>query len=133
MDTIVILGAGQFGRAASRLSNLDHLRILAFGDNAKKLWGTAIGGVKVCSVEDAVGLRPDLILIGVTDRDRTGQLKDQALRAGFTGRFLLLGDLYQYFDIRSATLLTWRTACSNERSPATWQSWACTRAIPPGS
>ena len=104
MDTIVILGAGLFGRAASRLSNLDHLRILAFGDNAKKLWGTAIGGVKVCSVEDAVGLRPDLILIGVTDRDRTGQLKDQALRAGFTGRFLLLGDLYQYFDIRSATL-----------------------------
>lgn len=103
MDTIVILGAGQFGRAASRLLDHDHLRLLAFGDNARRLWGTKLNGTVICSVEDAVGMGPDLILIGVTDQDRTDQLKRQAVRAGFTKRFLLLRDLYHYFDIRSAT------------------------------
>ncbi len=104
MDTIVILGAGQSGRAASRLLNYDHLRLLAFGDNAERLWGTRMNGTVVCSVEDAIKLEPDLILIGVTDQDRTGQLKRQAIQAGFDKVFLFLRDLYRYLDIRSATL-----------------------------
>lgn len=104
MDTIIILGAGQFGRAASRLLNRDRLQLLAFGDNAERLWGTALNGVRVCSVEEAVKLAPDLILIGVTDQERTSQLKSQAIAAGFSKSFLYLSDLYRYLDIRSATL-----------------------------
>lgn len=104
MNTIVILGAGQFGRCASHLLNTNTLRLLAFGDNNQNLWGEKIEGVPVCSVEEAAALKPDFILIGVTDNTRTEQLKQQALQAGYEGEFLLLSQLYAHFDIRSATL-----------------------------
>lgn len=104
METIVILGAGQFGRAAASLLNTDSLNLIAFGDNNPHLQGTRIRQIPVLSVEQAVQLRPDHIFIGVVDETRTGQLRSQAEAAGFHGRFLLLGDLYRQLDIRSATL-----------------------------
>ena len=105
MKTIIILGAGQFGRTARLLLNTSQLKLLAYGDNNSALWDTVLDGIPVCSVEQAAAMSPDLMLIGVTDRKRTGALRHQALQAGFQGDFLLLGDLYTYFDIRSATLL----------------------------
>lgn len=105
MKTIIILGAGQFGRTARLLLNTSQLKLLAYGDNNSALWDTVLDGIPVCSVEQAAAMSPDLMLIGVTDRERTGALRRQALQAGFQGDFLLLGDLYTYFDIRSATLL----------------------------
>lgn len=104
MKTIIILGAGQFGRTARLLLNTSHLRLLAYGDNNTRLWNTVLDQVPVCSVEQAVAMEPELALIGVTDRARTEALREQALAAGFHGDFLLLGDLYTQFDIRSATL-----------------------------
>lgn len=105
MKTIIILGAGQFGRAARLLLNTGRLQLLAYGDNNPALWNTVLDGVLVCSVEQAVSMSPDLLMIGVTDQARTDALRRQALQAGFRGSFLLLGDLYAQFDIRSATML----------------------------
>ena len=33
MKTVIILGAGQFGRAVSRLLNTEQMDLIAFGDN----------------------------------------------------------------------------------------------------
>lgn len=108
MKTLVILGAGQFGRAAANLINEGNVDLLAFADNSEKLQGKAmmVGGrkVSVLAVRDALALKPDLVLIGVTDKERGGQLTEQARREGFDGKFLLLKDLYEQLDIRSATL-----------------------------
>ena len=105
MDTIIILGAGQFGQACAGLINTAHTKLAAFGDNNPSLRGSRIAGVPVMSVEDAVLLQPDCAFIAVTDAARTAQLKSQAEAAGFKGEFLLLDRLYRRFDIRSATLL----------------------------
>ncbi|MDO4328763.1 MAG: TylF/MycF/NovP-related O-methyltransferase [Lachnospiraceae bacterium] len=104
MNTIVILGAGQFGRTAASLLNTNHLKLLAFGDNNPKLQGTSIQQVPVLSVEQAVQLKPDYLLTGVIDEVRSGQLRSQAVAAGFQGTWILLGDLYRQLDVRSATL-----------------------------
>lgn len=110
MKTLVILGAGQFGRAASNLLNYSNLSLAAFGDNNPNLQGTSIrhpvlGDIPVISVEEAVELRPDIALISVTDELRSSKLCLQAKEAGFSGELLFLGDFYRNFDIRSATLL----------------------------
>lgn len=55
-------------------------------------------------MDQAVRLEPDYIITGVTDPARSGQLKSQAVHSGFHGEFILLRDLYEQFDIRSATL-----------------------------
>lgn len=113
METVIILGAGQFGRGAARLLNQENMALLAFGDNNPVLHQlteserTEKGfpaNVPVLPVEKALSLKPDYIITGVTDPLRSGQLKEQALELGYEGRFLMLSQLYRYFDIRNATL-----------------------------
>lgn len=113
METVIILGAGQFGRGAARLLNQENMALLAFGDNNPVLHQlteserTEKGfpaNVPVLPVDEALSLKPDYIITGVTDPLRSGQLKDQALELGYEGRFLMLSQLYRYFDIRNATL-----------------------------
>ena len=113
METVIILGAGQFGRGAARLLNQENMALLAFGDNNPALHQlteserTEKGfpaNVPVLPVDEALSLKPDYIITGVTDPLRSGQLKDQALELGYEGRFLMLSQLYRYFDIRNATL-----------------------------
>ena len=90
MDTIIILGAGQFGQACAGLINTASTRLLAFGDNNASLWGSSLEGIPVVSVEEAVRLTPDCALIAVTDKERTDCLLTQAEKAGFSGQFLFL-------------------------------------------
>jgi O-methyltransferase len=104
MNTLIILGAGQFGRKAAYLFKRETIQILAFGDNNSALWGKRIAGFPVMPVAQALRLGAELALIGVTDPERTRALKEQALVEGFQGRFLLLEELYRFFDVRSATL-----------------------------
>lgn len=104
MNTIIILGAGQFGQACAGLINTAYTKILAFGDNNRSLYGSELARIPVMSVEQAVQRHPDYAFVAVTDNTRTEQLKEQAVKAGFQGSFLLLGELYHRFDIRSATL-----------------------------
>lgn len=113
MNTIVILGAGQFGRSAVSLLNRENMNCLAFGDNNASLHHLSEqdrirkgfpAGIPVLPVEEALSLRPDYVMIGVTDSLRSGQLKEQAEEWGYEGRFLMLSQLYRQFDIRSAVL-----------------------------
>lgn len=104
MNTMIILGAGQFGRACANLVNTANITLLAFGDNNSSLWGNILGYTSILSVEDAVALRPDYAMIAVTDESRTAQLQEQASAFEFQGQFVLLKHLYRQFDIRSATL-----------------------------
>ncbi len=108
MQTIIILGAGQFGKAVSDLIDPNQFKIQAFGDNAPSLWNTeiqtALGKVPVVSVEQAAALKPDLILIAVRDTTRSQMLMDQVKTAGYEKKCMLLHELYRTFDIRSAVL-----------------------------
>lgn len=104
MNSLVILGAGQFGRACSSLINTEFFRLIAFGDNSPSLRGTFLKEIPVLSVEDAIASRPDCILIAVSGQERSDALLHQAQEAGFRGKVLFLQDLRQLLDIRSAVL-----------------------------
>ena len=113
MKTVIILGAGQFGRGISRLLNTEYMELVGFGDNDPSLYHLNKtekqergfpADVPILSVDQAVRLEPDYIITGVTDPARSGQLKSQAVHSGFHGEFILLRDLYEQIDIRSATL-----------------------------
>ncbi len=108
MQTLIILGAGQFGRSCVSLINRNHYDLLAFGDNNSSLWGTDIstplGSVPVISVGEAARLQPDLMLIAVSDTERSHALMQQTAEAGYQNQFLMLQDLYHTLDVRSATL-----------------------------
>lgn len=104
MQTMIILGAGQFGRAFANLLNTSEYSLLAFGDNNPALWGTTINQIPVVSIPQAISFEPDCLLIGVIDQKRTAELYRQAFSIGFRGEFFRLSQLYQLLDIRSATL-----------------------------
>ena len=104
MKTLIILGAGPFGRACANLLNDKHLHLLAFADNNPTLHGTFIRHIPVISVEHAVRQTPNIFLIGVMGHDRTQELKEQVHTLGFRGTFMTVEELYQTYDIRSATL-----------------------------
>ncbi len=104
MQTMIILGAGQFGRTITYLLNKNQIQVLAFGDNNQKLWHTTFNHIPILSISDAINLQSDYCLISVSGFDRIESLKKQAIDAGFKGQFIILSDLIHYFDIRSATL-----------------------------
>lgn len=104
MKTICILGAGQFGRAAAHIINTNQYQILSFGDNNSALHGTSIERIPVMSIEESVQLNPELILIGLMGDDRTLSLTSQATNAGYQGDFITIQNMYELFDIRTATL-----------------------------
>ena len=87
MQTIIILGAGQFGKAVSDLIDPNQFKLQAFGDNSPFLWNTeiqtAFGKVPVVSIEQAAAFKPDLILIAVSDAARSQMLMDQVKTAGY--------------------------------------------------
>ena len=121
MQTLIILGAGQFGRSFVGLVNRNQFQLLAFGDNNQTLWNTglstALGTVPVISVEQAAKLQPDLMLIAISDMTRTQALMDQAIQAGYQNSFLKLPDLSRILDIRSATLHRMANRITEQRIP----------------
>ena len=121
MQTLIILGAGQFGRSFVSLINRNYYDLLAFGDNNSSLWNTdiatALGSVQVISVEQASRLQPDLMLIAVSGDDRSQALIQQAKDAGYRNQFLSLQDLYHTLDIRSATLHRMADRINSQKIP----------------
>jgi O-methyltransferase len=101
MKTVVILGAGQMGRAVCKLLNPNSMEVAAFGDNNPDIWDYN-ADIQVLPVSEALMANPDLVLIGVLDEERSTQFKVQAREAGYHGEIMTLGGLYNYFDIRSA-------------------------------
>jgi O-methyltransferase len=99
MKTVVILGAGQMGTSICKLLNPNNMKVAAFGDNNPDTWN-ATGTIPVLPVLEALKTKPDLVLIGVLDEERSAQLKTQVSEAGC--HVMGLSELHDYFDIRSA-------------------------------
>jgi len=125
MKTVVIAGAGQIGSAAADLLDANRIKLLAFADNDSSKWTGSINGhtdgsrqtdircsdinacscgIPVMSFEKAVGLSPDIFLIGVLDQERSAALSDQIKGYGFRGQIMLMKELHDMFDIRTAEL-----------------------------
>ncbi|MBQ9059793.1 MAG: hypothetical protein IJ128_01445 [Firmicutes bacterium] len=105
MKGILIIGAGQMGRAAAGLLDPNRVRVLAFGDNDPGKWTQeGPGTVLVCSVEKGLTLQPEEVLISVLGQDRACDLARQVREAGFEGPVRFLRDSYELFDIRSRCL-----------------------------
>lgn len=102
MKTVVILGAGQMGKAARNLLNPNRLELVAVGDNNPAVWDYD-AEVQILPVAEALMADPDIVLIGVLDNERTEQLVGQAQGLGYTGPIMRLGDVYTSFDLRGAT------------------------------
>lgn len=83
METLVIMGAGQFGRAAVSLINRDFFSILAAADQDSRLWGTSLEGIPVMSFPEAMALKPDTLLISVSGRDRRETMKGLSVNTDF--------------------------------------------------
>ena len=82
MNTLAILGAGQFGRACLTLLNQNNYRVTVFGDNNVQLAGTSVFNIPVVSVEQALASRPDMAIVSVKGGSRTQQLRAQAQKSG---------------------------------------------------
>ena len=102
MQQIILLGAGQMGRSAMQLVNRAHREVIAFADNNPRLQGTDFCGCPVVSVEQAVAMAPDGILIAVAGEERTVQLRQQLQQLGYSGRVETLADFSRMLDIRAA-------------------------------
>ena len=98
----MILGAGQRGKAARNLLNLNRMELVAIGDNNPKVWDYD-AEIQILPVAEALQANPDRVIIGVLDDERTGQLIHQARSLGYQGRIMALGDVYSTFDLRAAT------------------------------
>ncbi|MDL2219923.1 TylF/MycF family methyltransferase [Ruminococcaceae bacterium OttesenSCG-928-O06] len=103
MKTIVILGAGQAGRAAAALLNASNMQLLAFGDNAPAAQN-ATAEVPVLPVAEALARAPDLVLISVVGEERRAALRGQVQAFGYEGEVAEFATLRERFNIRTATL-----------------------------
>ncbi len=120
MKTLVILGAGQFGKTCSLLFNTREYHLTAFGDNNPKIRNTFFAHplgmqIPILPIPEALAQKPDAVLIGVIGAERTDQLTAQARSLSYGGTILTLQDFYEQLDIRSATLLRMadRLRCRN--------------------
>lgn len=100
---MVILGAGQVGRAAEALLDWNTVCLCAFGDNSPAAWN-AEACPPVLPVDQALATGPELVLLGVLDQERSCQLERQARALGYSGPLLSLGQLAGCLDIRGAVL-----------------------------
>ena len=102
MKTMILIGAGQMGRAALRLINRTTCEVTAFADNSKVLQGGTLCGLPILSVEEAAAQQPDCILVAVAGEERTEQLRSQLRELGCTSEIRTLAEYQQALDIRGA-------------------------------
>lgn len=98
--TAVIIGAGQMGRVFSELVDPNTFEITGYGDNDQSKW-TDKKERRVMSVEEAVDMDPDVVLIGVAGNSRTAELKQQVISSGYSRPVVSAAELKGMFDIRS--------------------------------
>lgn len=104
MQRLIILGAGQFGRACAALINRAHYELYAFADNNPALTGASAMGIPVLPVAQALAGAPDAAVIGVRGEKRAAALRAQVRSLGFTGKLYDFDALSTLFDIRGAVL-----------------------------
>lgn len=102
-EKIAIFGAGQAGLMASMWipSSVD---LLCFIDNDPKKQGTILRGFPVVSLDAALLMEPDTILLCVLNREAEKKIRTQIALSEFLGTCLSVGDLKEVQDIRLAAL-----------------------------
>lgn len=99
---IALFGAGQAGRMAAAWLPA-RTQLLCFIDNAPEKQGTALDGVPVLSLEGALALAPDAILLTILNRESAAQVRDELSRR-FSGIVWDVRELQQLLDLRLAAL-----------------------------
>lgn len=102
MKKIVMIGAGQMGKAAAALINNRTYELLAFGDNRAS---GNIYGIPILTVEAALRLQPQMVILTVRGNDWEKELERQVRSLGFTGKIIQLSKFLEIMDMRKAVLL----------------------------
>lgn len=111
----VLFGSGQVGQMVRRLMGTDY-KILCFADNNEAKWGTKILGIPVLSPAESLALSPQVIILCVTDPERTGQMSAQLASLGFQGT-LLTPETLRIFDSRAAIMRLLAEQLAYEKIP----------------
>ena len=114
MKRIVIAGAGQMGLALAQLMNPNESLFVGFAENDSVKWTMLDGAYPdgdtlyprpyVFSVETAVELNPDQIIIGITGAIRGKEIEEQLKNLGYKGAVTFADDLKGIFDIRGRSV-----------------------------
>ncbi|MDD4200549.1 MAG: macrocin O-methyltransferase [Eubacteriales bacterium] len=102
MKKVIIIGAGQMGRAVKEMLNPNEMKFLGFADNDSGKWTEK--EPKVFPIKAAVDMEPDVIIISVLGEERARELKEQIRICRFYGDILFLNDLKKIFDIRTSCI-----------------------------
>lgn len=103
MKRTVLVGAGQFGRAAVHLLDPDQWEICAFADNHPDNWDrTAVP--PVLPLPEALDLHPDAVMITMKGEERFREVSAQLRRMGWKGEILDFSSRTAGFSLRSGVL-----------------------------
>lgn len=103
MKRTVLVGAGQFGRAAEHLLHPDLWEICAFADNHPDNWDrTAVP--PVLPLPEALDLHPDAVMITMKGEERFREVSSQLRRMGWKGEILNFASAVEGFSLRSGVL-----------------------------
>lgn len=99
----VIFGAGQAGIMSAKWLPAN-VHLLAYADNNEKKQGTAVERIPVMSLEEALSLSPDEIVIAVLNREAEENVTAQIREAGYSGMVISAGQVGQFQDLRLASM-----------------------------
>lgn len=100
---IAIFGAGQAGRMVQTWLPATQ-ELLCFIDNNKEKQGKMLDGLPVLSLEEALRLQPEEIILAILNAEAERLIRKQIGAAGFTGVCTDLGSLRAIQDVRLAAL-----------------------------
>lgn len=100
---IAIFGAGQAG-AMVRTWLPAAQEVLCFIDNDKEKQGKVLDGLPVMSLEEALRLHPEEIILAILNAEAEQLIRKQIEAAGFSGDCIRLGSLRAIQDVRLSAL-----------------------------
>lgn len=100
---IAIFGAGQAG-AMVRTWLPAAQEVLCFIDNDKEKQGKMLDGLPVLSLEEALRLQPEEIILAILNAEAERLILKQIEETGFTGTYTCLGSIRELQDVRLSAL-----------------------------
>lgn len=97
-----LYGAGQVGAMVMKLLP-QSASAVCFIDSSEKRQGGAYNGLPILSPSDACALKPDVIMLCVTDSERAAEMEERLRNCGYSGEIVPACDIMR-FDIRAAVV-----------------------------
>ncbi|MGN0159673.1 MAG: TylF/MycF/NovP-related O-methyltransferase [Brotaphodocola sp.] len=98
-----IFGAGQAGVMLEKWLPADQI-LRCYIDNHPAKQGTKIGGIPVYSLNEALGMKLDVIVVAVLNRDAAKDIAIQIRESGFSGEVMQIQTFRERQDIRLAAV-----------------------------